>query len=333
MIRSVIVGATFFVCASTFANANTIDEIYVFGDSLNDCCVNPNAPFTNGPDTWLVEFADLIGANYSETAQYNYATGGAQSGDYNAIAFNGVLAPNGLRSQIEQFQNVAPAISNDDMAVIWVGTNDIWASSYLSDTLFGQPGLDVVKPLGQNPGTQELAEYIAGNIKASVEALRDSGFGNALLLTPYDIGDSGLVDDIPGGSLNNTAYSEALVDAMFDLYTPGIDTYVLDVVEVIRGLQENSPENGFTELGTFPSCTFDGIMCENRPEAEQDTFIYFDFVHLTRATNSEVAMAAAALVNEGDPLAPVPLPAGAWLLISGFGGMFFFARRRRTIRV
>lgn len=31
--------------------AAPIGAVYVFGDSLNDCCRNPGAPFTNGPET------------------------------------------------------------------------------------------------------------------------------------------------------------------------------------------------------------------------------------------------------------------------------------------
>ncbi|MEM9499388.1 MAG: SGNH/GDSL hydrolase family protein [Pseudomonadota bacterium] len=337
MLRRAIAGAALVTSLAVSAQAASIDdpyfdELFVFGDSLNDCCINPAAPFTNGPDTWLVEFADLIGATYEESTVYNYATGGAQSGTDNAIAPGGVPAPDGLQSQIDRFQADAPAVDSRDMAVIWVGTNDIWASSYLGDTLFGLPGLDVVKPLGQTPGVEELAGYIAGNIRTAVEDLRDAGFGNALLLTPYDIGDSALVDDIPAGPERNTAYSEALVEAMQTLYTPGIDTYVLDVVELIRDLQAGAPENGFLELGTFPSCSFGDILCSDRDEAEQDTFIYFDFVHLTRATNSEVARAAASLVKEGDPLAPVPLPAGLWLLASALGASAVMAHRASRTR-
>ncbi|MDU8944929.1 GDSL-type esterase/lipase family protein [Ovoidimarina sediminis] len=315
------------VCLSApAAHAITVDEIYVFGDSLNDCCINPAAPFTNGPETWLVEFAALLGASYAESTTYNYATGGAQSGDYNAIAPGGAPQPNGLQSQIDLFEGDAPAVDSDDLAVIWVGTNDIWASSYDSPTLFGIEGLDIVKPLGEDPSTGDLTDYIIGNLQDAVIDLREAGFGTVLLLTPYDIGDSALVDSA-GGSAQNTAYSEALSEAMLALYTPGIDTFVLDTVALIRSLQDGSPENGFTELTTAPSCTFGEILCETRTPPEQDSFIYYDFVHLTRATNREVAMAAADLLQNGTPVAPVPLPAGGLLLLSAAGGLLLLRRR------
>lgn len=162
--------------ASTGAQAATFGDLYAFGDSLNDCCNNVQAPFTNGDETWLVELADAIGATYDEaTTTTNYATGGAQSGDFNAI-FDGsgsepVYAENGLQSQIDQFQLDAPEITSDDLAVIWVGTNDIWASSYVADQLLGIPTLDVNKPLGLDPTAEALAEYIAGNIQTAITDL------------------------------------------------------------------------------------------------------------------------------------------------------------------
>jgi hypothetical protein len=69
------------------------------------------------------------------------------------------------------------------------------------------------------------------------------------------------------------------------------------------------------------------VTCESRTQEEQDSFIVFDFVHLTTATNSEVAQAAANLMLNGSPVAPVPLPAGVWLLLSASAGLIFVRRR------
>ena len=307
------------------ADAMQVDQIYAFGDSLNDCCMNAQAPFTNGPDTWLVEFSGTIGANYVDNPITNYATGGAQSGLFNAIAPGGVPDPNGLLSQIAQFKVDTPLIADNDLAVIWVGTNDIWASSYAGETLFGLDGLNVVKPLGQDPAVVELADYIASNIQTAVKHLRDGGFSQVLLLTPYDIGDSALVD-VATGAAQNTAYSEALRDELLTLYTPGIDTWVLDVVALIRSLQEGAPGNGFTELTTMPSCTFLDVVCEERPQAVQDQFIYYDFVHLTTATNHVVGQGASAVLA-GEPIAPVPLPASGLILAGALGALVLVRRR------
>jgi len=300
--------------------ATAIDEIYAFGDSLNDCCINPAAPFTNGPDTWLPLFSNLIGAGYVESAAYNYAIGGAQSGETNAIVAADTPIMTGLQAQVARFKGDAPVIGSDDLAVIWVGTNDIWASSYDQNQLFGLPGFDINKPLGNDPAVDVLAAYISGNIHMSIEHLRDSGFGQVLVLTPYDIGDSALFDNA-GGPAQNTAYSEALRDHLLTLYTTGIDTYVLDMVALIRDLQAGSPDNGFTQLGTDPSCSFGAVVCEDLPQAEQDQFIYYDFVHLTTATNAEVSEAAAGVLDAGIPVAPVPLPATGLLVLAGIGAL------------
>ena len=307
--------------------ASTIGEIFAFGDSLNDCCVNPAAPFTNGDESWLVRLAGLLGATYADSPTFNFATGGAQSGQYNAIAPGGVKEANGLLSQMAGFLAAPPSISAGALAVIWVGTNDIWTSSYASDTLFGVPGLDIVRPLGPNPAAGELADHVAGNIRQAVRDLRGVGFDSVLLLTPYDIGNSALFD-VPAGPAQNAAYSEALRDRMLTLHTPGIDTYVLDTVALIRGLQAGSPDNGFTELGTAPSCSFGAILCEERTQEEQDSFIFYDFVHLTTATNTAVALAAAELLRSGTPLAAIPLPAASALYLGALFAGFFALRRR-----
>lgn len=323
----VAAAAALFVLSSTAeTRALSVDEIYAFGDSLNDCCINPAAPFTNGPDSWLVAFSSLLGANYVDSTATNYAIGGAQSGATNAVVGADAPIPTGMQAQVARFKDAAPAIGTDDLAVIWVGTNDIWTSSYDQDQLFGVPGLDINKPLGNDPTAAALSGYIADNIQTSVRHLRDSGFRQVLLLTPYDIGDSALVD-APGGPAQNTAYSEALRDRLVSLYTMGIDTYVLDMVALIRDLQAGAPGNGFTELGTDPSCSFGSIVCEDRSLAEQDTFIFYDFVHLTRATNAQVSLAAAAVIESGVVVPQVPLPATGLLLLAGLGGLSL-ARRR-----
>jgi len=312
----------------TQANALSIDEIYAFGDSLNDCCINPAAPFTNGTETWLPNFSSLIGANYVEATAYNYAIGGAQSGHTNAIqSADTATFMTGLQAQVQRFQTAAPVIGSDDLAVIWVGTNDIWSSAYDQDQLFGVPGLDINKPLGNDPSAEALASYIAGNIQISIGHLSDSGFEQVMVLTPYDIGDAGLFDAVDGPA-QNTAYSEALRNKLLTTYTMGIDTYVLDVVELIRDLQAGSPGNGFTQLGTNPSCSFGPIMCEGRLPSEQNEFIYYDFVHLTTATNAEVSTAAASLIDSGTPVARVPLPTTLLLVIGGIG-MLSAGRQRR----
>lgn len=327
-IRRAALAIALFIGTSPVAAA-TFGAVYAFGDSLNDCCINPAAPFTNGPVTWLPAFAAAIGADYPtpEIPVRNYAIGGAQSGQFNVIPASDAAFgfDTGLLAQIGRFEAVGESVGADDIAVIWVGTNDIWPSAFDGDLLFG--ALPINKPLGTTPGEGALANHVAGNIGEAAARLRDSGFGTLLVLTPFDIANSALIDN-PDGPARNRAYSLALRDRLMTLYTPGIDTFVLDMVSLIDGLQAGAPGNGFSFLTGFEPCSTGAIVCETRSQAEQDAFIFYDFVHLTTATNAVVAREAAALLTDGAPVAPVPLPVPAVLLLSGLAALGMAARRR-----
>lgn len=145
-------------------------------------------------------------------------------------------------------------------------------------------------------------------------------------MTPFDMGNSALIDN-PEAIAQNTLYSDVLRDVLLSLYTPGIDTFVLDVFEIIADIQAGSPENGFEFLTGFTPCDPD---CTARTREEQDSYVFLDFVHLTTATNSIIAGEAADLLMNGRPVAPIPLPAAGWLLIAGLGGLG--ALRLRAVR-
>lgn len=312
--------ATLCVSAAT-AEAATFGSIYAFGDSLTDCCFA--GPFTNGPETWVPDFAAAIGADYPspETPERNYAVGGAQSGAANVTQQNDVDygRQTGLLSQIEQFEMAAPPVDADDLAIIWAGTNDISSASLLPATVVGL-GLNL--PLGSRPDVHALADFTVGNIAASAERLRDAGFGSLLLMTPYDVSQSGVTDFDPGTGPLQQQYSQAIRDRLVSLYTPGLDTWTLDMIALIEELQAGSPENGFEFISGFEACAPIGTPledCEARPQSEQDTYIFADWAHLTTATNAFVSERAAALVTQTAPIAPIPLPTPAVLLLAALG--------------
>lgn len=114
-------------------------------------------------------------------------------------------------------------------------------------------------------------------------------------------------------------------DALTWLYTPGVDTFVLDMVALIRELQAGAPGNGFTFLTGFEPCEDAPGACAMKDDSQ---YIFNDFVHLTTTTNSIVAERAAALVMSGATVQPVPLPAGVGLLVAGVASLVVAGRRK-----
>jgi len=297
------------LAASPGLAATSIDSIYAFGDSLNDCCRNGGAPFTNGPETWLPAFATAVGGTYAETLTFNYAVGGAQTGPVNAVpATDSALGyPTGFTSQAARFKADAPATGAHDLGVVWVGTNDIWASANDSDLLFG--AVPYTRPVGKQPAVDVFVDYAVSTLRSGIDDLVAGGIEKLLILTPYDMASSALLDS-PGAVSFGSAYSLALRDALSGLYTPGVDTWVLDMVTVLEDAQAVFPFKTGAESCPTPT---DPAGC--------DDYVFVDFVHLTTAMNAIVSDEAATLVTTASPVAPIPLPGGMVLLLSGLAGI------------
>ncbi|MCV6591815.1 MAG: SGNH/GDSL hydrolase family protein [Silicimonas sp.] len=301
--------------ASSPVSATTIDNIFAFGDSLNDCCRNPGAPFTNGPQTWLPDFAAAVGGRYAEDMSFNYAVGGAQTGPVNAVGQTdaGLGYPTGFTSQAERFKDAAPATGAQDLGVIWVGTNDIWATAYENDLLFG--AVPYNRPIGKQPEADVFVDYAINTLRGGIDDLVAGGIEKLLILTPYDMASSALWDT-PEAQTLSREYSLGLRDALSTIYTPGVDTWVLDMVATLEKAQ-----------GVFPFGT--GFEPCPTPDTETgcDDHIFNDFVHLTTAMNKIVSDEAAALVTTAPPVAPVPLPSGFLFFLTGVSSLIFLRRR------
>jgi phospholipase/lecithinase/hemolysin len=318
------------------AQAATFGDLFAFGDSLADCCFL--GPFTQGDtQTWVDLLPDRIGASYEATPERNLAVGGAQSGPTNAIpatdAAFGVLT--GFTTQVARFlaSPLAATVGGDDIAAIWVGTNDIWAAPFSG----GPSPLGEINTAFAAPPTPEaLAAYVRANIADGIAALRGLGLGSVAILTPYDLADAELVVT-PGTRPLVTDYSLAVRDALEGLYTPGIDTYVLDMVDLLRGVQDDADALGFDFLTGAESCDAGavaalgaGATCADLPEAEQDRYVFADFIHLTNATNEIIADELARVIDTGGTVpapAPVPLPASIALLGGAVMGLGAIGRR------
>ena len=324
------------VSVASGAQAVTFGNLYAFGDSLADCCFLGR--FTQGDTpTWVDLLPERIGATYVATPETNLAVGGAQSGPTNVVPSTDVSFgfPTGYASQIARFVSspAASTVGPTDIAAIWVGTNDIWAAAFSGSP---SPIGPINTAFDTPPSPEALAAYISYTIAEGVADLRDLGFGSVAIVSPYDIGNTAFVVTEETRPLVSE-YSIAVRDMLASLHTPGIDTYFLDMVSLLDTVQEDAEAFGFDFLTGAESCDAGAAAalggtatCIDLPTAEQDRYVFADFIHLTNATNVIIADELGQIINEGRATpAPVPLPASALLLVGAMAGLGFLRSVRR----
>src|SRR3954465_5951098 len=156
-------GAVLFWAALT--DVGPFGNAYFFGDSLTDCCAFGRT--TNGPN-WSDLLPSQVGGSYTATLQTNVAVGGAQSGSLNVLPGASFRTPTGFLSQVARFTAGGTSIGPNDIAGIWIGTNDIWPST--SNPAL--PPLNKVgsprQPLGPQPSVPALTSYIINNIRSGI---------------------------------------------------------------------------------------------------------------------------------------------------------------------
>lgn len=313
-LKSILLAATF-TAATTSSNAQSFGNFYAFGDSLTDCCVSGRTTNGKAPN-WADQVPGLIGANYNPILRNNLSIGGAQSGQDNATpglqaAFG---APTGFLPQVSRFAAEGIAITPQDIAGIWIGTNDIWTSA------LGTSSPAFLQPIGTRPDVATLSNYITGNVRAGVNGLVASGLRNIILVSPYDLSLSGVygvfgVADATTLKLAS-AYSVAFRNQLATLYTPGVNTYFLDTLTLMNRVQASPSTYGFAHTTSADSCSA-SPSCMAAPLAVQNTYVFNDIIHTTSGFDALMSKYIANTINARDALsAPGDLGSGAGLAFS-----------------
>ncbi len=270
---------------------------YFFGESLTDCCWTQR--YTNsGAPNWADLLPPLIGASYTASKQTDLAVAGAavatSAGNPTLAAKLGIQTS--FLAQVGRLGSEGVTISRDDVAGIWIGTNDIWTSSY-SATDQAPPIVGVFdKPLGPRPSVEALTRYVTSNLRIGINQLRADGFHNIILLSPYDIGQSAIEPNAAAAALA-TRYSISIRNAESRLYTPGVNTYFVDVLKLLRHVQAHPARYGFLHINAVDNCQANN--CNSLPLAEQNTYIFNDILHVTNGFDQVLAKDAAQIINAG----------------------------------
>lgn len=282
-----LAGAILFAASS----ANAADgNFYAFGDSLTDCCALGRTTDTNSPN-WADRLPSLIGVNYTADSRSNFAVSGAQSGYANVVPATDQSfgAPTGFLAQVGRFEAQGVAVTSRDVAGIWIGTNDIWPSTFGAGSLADWASA----PLGAQPAVSALAGHVLGNVRAGVQSLVDDGFRNIVLLSPYDLAQSTAV--APAARDLATQYSVAIRDGLTGLNVAGANTYVLDTLGLLQDVQANPGAYGFTRVTGAEGCA-------------SSECVFSDGIHLTGAFHQVIADNIADLINPAQTPVVTPAP-------------------------
>ncbi len=284
-------------------------DLVVFGDSLSDpgnavlvapgsvpAEVYPNGQLTNG-DVWAVQ----LGTKPALIGGTNYAFGGARA--------TGEGASPGFETQRDQFLASAPPLGDRPLVAVWLGGND------LRDA-FGAVDPNDPSTAAAIPDTIAAA---VGAIATGLVELSGAGLKDFLVFGQVDLGRlPGIVGTPfePAASAASQAFNLALQAQVLALDGPSRRIDYFDVAATFDDLISRSDEFGIETL-TVPCLLDPGDV---RPETfcgveQGDTFLFYDPVHPSEPPHSFLANAVAASV------APVPLPAGLWLLLAALGSL------------
>lgn len=264
-------------------SSQTVNELYVFGDSLSDMGTvfrstggqyPPGSTYFQGRysngKVWVEYLAEILKLPPQRVT--NFAWGGATTGkDRNS------LVP-GLLTQVQSWTSSQKQANPHGLYVLWAGAND-----YLE---------------GQNN-----ANIPVENVAEAIESLSAANAKNILLANLPDLG------QLPA---TRTSVNSARLTALTQAHDRGLRQAVkvlnqqhsdlkiatLDAFALYRSAIANPAKYGFTNVTS--ACLSGGGICD-RP----DRFLFWDGIHPTTAAHKILGEAAFAIVQEEFLGAPV----------------------------
>lgn len=293
------------------------DRFYFLGDSLSDTgnILNltngslPNAPlyepgrFSNG-NVWVDNLAEEFDLKISPFTNINpkndgvnFALGGATSGATN-------VAPDtpGLTEQIDALELLiqnqsSEEVVDDDLFFLWIGAND-----YLNFVEDDPSTPDIIETNFPDTlqETQTALCAVNTNISQAIQSIVNLGGENVLVFNLPDLGKNPLAfslesDDRAKLSELTTEHNTLLLETVeeFEDFYPDVNFTYVDISKLFNDVFENPADFGLTNVtfGYTQTDLYTGILnpTPTNPEADPDTYLYWDSVHPTAAVHDIVA--------------------------------------------
>jgi outer membrane lipase/esterase len=309
------------------ASVGAVNNLVVFGDSLSDdgnalflldqfknitgfyppnvaVPLPPNyttGKFTNGPDTnpaattgpqglWIDQFASKMGLSQPQASYL----GGSNYATGSAQTGHNAAFPIGvpyLQDQLGLFSAAHPASAPaDSLYVFWAGADDLFAG-----------------------GSGTAA---ANNIADYISSLHGAGARYFLWLNLPSL------PALSGSDVFDMQYTADLAA----LQGSGVDVVGVDVNALADAILADPASYGFSDV-THPAWCGAGALpnCESN---DPNTFLLWDGVHPTTATDALIAQLAYDDVLASNPGSSVPEPADAALVLLGLISIGWMAKRR-----
>lgn len=308
------------------ATAAGFTDMVVIGDSLSDqgnvfmitSGAVPPAEYTDGTNfgrfTNGLNYIDYLSSALSLTVTpslaggSNYATGGART---DSASIGGVpIGPFSLLDQRDAYVGSLGASGADPKAlhVVWGGSNDL---TDIIETVIADPTFDPF------PSVENAINNIADVIGSLAAA-------NAKSLLIPNVPNMGLVPLITGGgppvadaTALSAVFNTGLAAAIDDIATlfPDTNLFQVDTFGLLTDAFLDPSAFGFTNV--TDACYSEFVVPGGTSCANPDEFLSWDGFHPTTATHQIIAEQVV-----------VPVPAAAWLFVSGLIGLLGLARRR-----
>jgi phospholipase/lecithinase/hemolysin len=220
----------------------------------------------------------------------NFAYGGAKA------VTDADFAPD-FTAQRALFAGAMPALGHDPVAVVWFGGNDLLNAA--DPTAIPNAIAAIGAGIGELATNFGFTRFLVPGLPDLSLIPRFNAAPDTLRLT---------------AQAASAAFNTALKALVATSVAGGLDARFLDIDAIFDALLDDPATFGFTD--TKGHCARGAIDCAG--------YVFWDDIHPTEATHAIIAAA----VRDALMPAPVPLPAGGFLLVAGLGALVALRRRR-----